>query len=59
MFYNKHIRFLFRLKQEIATQDNIEKYDNMVRQHEMRPELDYAMNDGSKYLAVEYIARSE
>ncbi|KAG5667387.1 hypothetical protein PVAND_015368 [Polypedilum vanderplanki] len=59
IFYNKHIRFLFRFKQEIATQDNIEKYDNMVRQHEKRPELDYTMNDGTKYLAVEYVARND
>ncbi|KAG5667390.1 hypothetical protein PVAND_015371 [Polypedilum vanderplanki] len=48
-----------QFKQEIATQDNIEKYDNMVRQHEKRPELDYTMNDGTKYLAVEYVARND
>lgn len=59
MYFNKGIRFLFRFKQEIATQDNLEKYDNMVRQHVLMPQLDYSTNDGHKFIAVEYLARTE
>lgn len=50
---------MFRFKHEIATQENLDKYDNKIRTHIRRPELDYVMNDGSKFEAVEYIPRVE
>lgn len=57
VFYNKNIRFVFRFKHEIATQENLEKYDNKIRTHIRKPELDYIMDDGSVFEAVEYIPR--
>ncbi|KAL7011755.1 hypothetical protein ACKWTF_014429 [Chironomus riparius] len=57
MFYNKNIRFLFRFRQEIATIDNLKKYENAVRAYKMVPELDYRTIDGARYVAVEYVSR--
>lgn len=48
---------MFRFKKEIAKEENLEKYDNKIRSHIRIPELDYSMNDGSEYIAVEYISR--
>lgn len=59
MFYNKNIRFMFYFKKEIATREVIESYDGVVRKHIRLPELDYTMQDGSRYLAVEYMPRNE
>lgn len=59
MFYNKNIRFMFYFNKAIATREVIESYDGVVRKHIRLPDLDYSMLDGSRYLAVEYVARVE
>lgn len=50
---------MFRFKHEIASQENLEKYENKIRTHLRIPELDYVTNDGTKFDAVEYIPRVE
>lgn len=59
MFYNKNIRFLFYVQKKIATRENVESYDCVVRKHIFLPDLDYVMSNGTKYLAVEYMARHD
>lgn len=59
IFYNKNVRFLFFLQNEIATQENIEMYDLNFRKHKFLPELDYQTINREKYIAVEYEASSD
>lgn len=48
---------MFRFKKDIATDENLEKYDNKIRSHIRIPELDYKMDDGSEFVAIEFISR--
>lgn len=50
---------MFRFKDTIASQENLEKYDNKIRTHIRIPELDYVTSDGTKFEAIEYIPRVE
>lgn len=58
MFYNTKIRFVFYFKKSIASEHNLEMYDGTIRSHIRLPE-GYTTSDGSEFVAVEYIAKTE
>lgn len=58
VFYNKNIRFVFFFKKEIATPENLQAYDNTIRQHILLGQ-NYKMSDGSEFVAVEYNVRTD
>lgn len=57
-WFSKNIIFTFYVKKTPNTQDNIESYDGLIRHHVFKPELDYVTEDGSQYIAVQYLRKN-
>jgi hypothetical protein len=53
-WFNKNIVFVFYVRKTLATLDNIESYDGLIRHHLFLPELDYASENQTQFIAVQY-----
>lgn len=56
-WFNRKIVFIFYVRKTLATLDNIESYDGLIRHHIFLPEMDYLSEDGTQFVAVQYLRK--
>jgi Leucine-rich repeat (LRR) protein len=56
-WFNRNIIFIFYVRKTLATLDNIESYDGLIRHHIFLPESDYLSEDGTQFVAVQYLRK--